>query len=340
VEDVRIAANGWVGWEGDVDGQDANAGTLRFRRWTVEWNGCAETYPGGQPTGCWAQSAGGYGDGLGTGTTGGDWIIEDSLFLHNASDGLDLLYHTLGGRVILDRVRAEGNAGNQVKIAGQATVTNSVLVGNCAFFDGQPFTYDVDACRALGNTIEFAYTGAEQVVLLNSTLYGQGDGLVGAGPRDGFTCDGSETLLARNNVFLGDSDYFDPGDVTFLFYQEGCGALQMASDYNVVHRAKNVECGLAGQFVTSGPHDLCQDPLLVGPFSGPAYGLSLTAASPAVDAGDTTACPAIDHHRLPRPVDGDGDGQALCDAGAYEWRPFSSSIYLPFVIHTGGEKER
>ena len=92
VEDVRIAGNGLVGWDGDLwdDGGDANSGTMRFRRWTVEWNGCGETYPGGQPTGCWAQEAGGYGDGVGTGTTGGDWIIEDSAFLHNTSDGLDL----------------------------------------------------------------------------------------------------------------------------------------------------------------------------------------------------------------------------------------------------------
>ncbi|MGD2206904.1 MAG: hypothetical protein PVH17_09005, partial [Anaerolineae bacterium] len=180
VEDVRIAGNGWAGWDGDIEGDDANTGVLLFRRWMVEWNGCAETYPDGQPTGCWAQSAGGYGDGVGTGPTGGEWIIEDSAFLHNTSDGLDLLYHSLGGRVVLDRVRAEGNAGNQVKITGQTTITNSVLVGNCAFFEGQPFTYHVDHCRALGNTLEVVYTGGEQSTIINSTFYGQGDGLVGA----------------------------------------------------------------------------------------------------------------------------------------------------------------
>ncbi|HUW08982.1 MAG TPA: hypothetical protein VM537_04595, partial [Anaerolineae bacterium] len=100
VEDVRIAGNGWVGWDGDLwDGDDSNSGTLLFRRWTVEWNGCGESYPGGEPVGCWGQTAGGYGDGVGTGATGGDWIIEDSAFLHNTSDGLDLLYHSLGGSI-------------------------------------------------------------------------------------------------------------------------------------------------------------------------------------------------------------------------------------------------
>ncbi len=114
VENVRVAGNGSVGWDGDLwDGDDSNSGTLIFRHWTVEWNGCGETYPGGEPTGCWGQEAGGYGDGVGTGATGGDWIIEDSAFLHNTSDGLDLLYHSLGGRVVLNRVHAEGNAGNR-----------------------------------------------------------------------------------------------------------------------------------------------------------------------------------------------------------------------------------
>ena len=106
VENVRIAGNGSVGWDGDLwegDG-DSNSGTLIFRNWVVEWNGCGETYPGGEPDGCWGQEAGGYGDGVGTGETGGDWIIEDSAFLHNTSDGLDLLYHSLGGIITLNEV--------------------------------------------------------------------------------------------------------------------------------------------------------------------------------------------------------------------------------------------
>jgi hypothetical protein len=334
VEDVRLAGNGWIGWEGDIDGDDSNAGTLTFRHWTVEWNGCVETYPGGQPAGCWDENVGGYGDGVGTGATGGDWIIEDSAFLHNTSDGLDLLYHSEGGRIVLDRVRAEGNVGNQVKITGQAVITNSVLVGNCAFFDGQPFTYHIESCRAMGNTLEVAYTGGEQVTLVNSTLYGQGDGLVGGGPREPGQCNGSEAVTARNNVFLGDTDYFDPGDVTFLFYQEGCGDLKLDSDYNIAYTVKNLECGVDGEYVSSGTHDLCQDPLLAGPLSGEAYGMMLTADSPAIDAGDDTVCPAVDYLGLARPADGDGDGDVVCDMGAYEWWEPVARTYLPLLVRT------
>ena len=320
VENVRIAGNGSAGWDGDLwdDLGDANSGTLVFRNWLVEWNGCGETYPGGEPTGCWGQEAGGYGDGVGTGETGGDWIIEDSAFLHNTSDGLDLLYHTLGGSITLNRVRAEGNAGNQVKVTGQAQIANSVLVGNCAFFENQPFTYWVDHCRALGNTLAAFFTGGDHISIVNSTIYGQGDGLVMPGVREGFECSGTETFTARNNIFVGDTDYFDSSDITYLYYVEDCPTLKLDLDYNLIYNAKNVDCGLTGDYTISGAHDLCQDPRLTGPLDGAEYGMQPAPGSPAIDAGDAGVCPPVDILGAPRPADGNGDGSAVCDLGAYE----------------------
>ena len=324
VEHVRIAGNGWAGWDGDIEGSDSNSGTLTFRHWTVEWNGCAETYPGGEPTGCWAQTAGGYGDGVVTGETGGDWVIEDSAFLHNTSDGLDLLYHRLDGSVTIRRTVAMGNAGNQIKTNGAARIENSVIVGNCGYFEGQPFTHNVDPCRAGGNALEVMYTGGEQVSIVNSTFSGQGDGLLFSGPREGYSCNGSETLTVRNSIFLGGTEYLDPGDITFLFYQEGCGNLKLDSDYDIAYRVKNITCGSNEEYVNSGAHDLCQNPQLFTtmPISG----------SPAIDAGSDAICPPVDIRGTARPADGDGDGNPVCDMGAYEgwvqvWR-----VYLPVVL--------
>ena len=47
------------------------------------------------------------------------------------------------------------------------------------------------------------------------------------------------------------------------------------------------------------------------------HALTLTV-SPAIDAGDNAGCPPIDQRGFPRPRDGNGDGNAVCDMGAYE----------------------
>ena len=260
LEDVRIAANGWVGFDGDVDGDDGNSGTTTFRRVTVEWNGCGETFPGGAPTGCWGQSAGGYGDGLGTGETGGDWVFEDSRFLHNTSDGLDLLYHRRGGTVRIARTRGEGNAGNQLKAAGEVHVVNSVAVGNCGYFDGKSFTHDVDNCRAVGNAVAFAPNAADAISMVNTTVYGEGDCLMEISECTA----GTTTFTARNNVFLGDVDFLQPFEHA-CFYWEDCPGLDFDADWNLVFGTKDDHpCPIGG---TSLHHPQ------LGPTTGDEYGM-------------------------------------------------------------------
>jgi hypothetical protein len=80
------------------------------------------------------------------------------------------------------------------------------------------------------------------------------------------------------------------------------------------------------------------DPLL-GPLAnngGPragagSEGVMLTHAllenSPAIDTGTNAGCPSTDQRGVVRPVDGDEDGTATCDIGAYEYRILR--VYLP-----------
>jgi hypothetical protein len=237
----------------------------------------------------------------------GDWIIELALPTRTR-----LLYHTLGGSIASNG--AEGNAGNQVKVTGQTEITNSVLVGNCAFFENQPFTYWVDHCRALGNTLEIVFTGGEQVSIVNSTLYGQGDGLVGGGAREGFECSGAETITARNSIFLGDADHFDPSDLTFLFYQEGCSDL---NSIRITTSSQRQGCQLwclTGNYTTSA-RTTCEIRCLRVRFPGKC-GMVLNPAARPGGAGEDSVCQPVDILGA-RPQMGTGMA-AACDMGAYE----------------------
>lgn len=62
------------------------------------------------------------------------------------------------------------------------------------------------------------------------------------------------------------------------------------------------------------------DPQLcpLGHYGGATLTQALPTGSAARDAGATTGCPATDQRGLPRPQDGDGQGAAVCDAGAFE----------------------
>ena len=78
------------------------------------------------------------------------------------------------------------------------------------------------------------------------------------------------------------------------------------------------------------------DPLL-GPLQdngGPTWTQALLWGSPAIDAGENNSCPPTDQRGVLRPLDGNGDGIAMCDIGSFELvaPQFNNKFYLPLVI--------
>jgi len=321
VERVRVVGNGWVGWDGDIEGDDHCSGSLEFREVTIAWNGCGETWPGGQPTGCWDQNAGGYGDGLGTGATGGDWSFEDCSIHHNSSDGLDLYYLQPGGSAEVRRTVCRGNAGDQLKVAGTALVVNSLLVSDCASFEGWPLMSD--HCRGGGSAYIADLHRGDTAVVVSSTLAGEGDCVMVAectdsasgGPGD--DCDGSEQLLVRSTTIVGATDFWQPFENSCLYWWDDSQLPvdPVDMDWNLVSNVKD-----QSQVCPQGPNDICADEPGLVDSSIDSFDGHLLADSPAVDSGLAVgtavghgAVPAVDLEGNPRPA-----GSAT-DRGAYEY---------------------
>ena len=253
VERVKIVGNGFAGWDGDIRNgvatvDTSNHGTILFRGGEIGFNGCGERYPGRQIFGCWGQEEGGYGDGLGTGPTSGKWVFEDMYVHHNTQDGLDLLYADGSGSITMIRVRAEANAGNQLKVSGTAVIANATVTGDCAYFStpqhvGAGNMQASDACRASGDAIAAALSDGHTTEIRDSTLTGQGGCLItgsGGGP--------DAVLKLTHNTLSGQPRWDDKTQLT-------CGYFLYESKANIVadgNRLLNVK-------ETSGLHAACGD---------------------------------------------------------------------------------
>ena len=73
--------------------------------------------------------------------------------------------------------------------------------------------------------------------------------------------------------------------------------------------------GTADKTGTSG--NISVDPMFVDQAGGYYY---LQAGSPAIDQGTNTGAPTVDFAGKPRPVDGNGDSNAVTDIGAFEYQ--------------------
>ena len=235
LERVVISANGWAGWDGNIGPDSANSGTLLFREVEIAFNGCAERWPDGEIFGCWAQGGGGYGDGLGTGKTGGHWVFEDSRIHHNTSDGIDLLYLTDDARVTITGSWLEGNAGNPIKLARAGVIRDSVIIGNCGYFSEHPNMQDADHCRGLGDAVYVGLSGGAQTQLINNVITGQGNCLISSGEGER-----QSRLVLIGNLLVGGKYWHEPSKQSCLFHAHS--RHHVGWQDNIIDQVRNRAC--------------------------------------------------------------------------------------------------
>ncbi|MFC3815760.1 choice-of-anchor Q domain-containing protein [Lysobacter sp. GCM10012299] len=305
VERVRINANGWAGWDGDVgEDESSNSGDIILRNVEIAWNGCAEHWQSGEPFACWAQENGGYGDGLGTARTDGHWLVEDSRIHHNTSDGLDLLYtdQSKTATVVVRRTYAAANAGNQIKTAGNALIENSVIIGQCGYFHKKFDMTWSDMCRAMGNALSIGVGRGQKTIVRHNTITGEGDCLILTEGGDK-----SSTVEILNNALIGQPDFLANGDDNNG--ELTCGHYANESDA-VVNFSGNAFWNVKDDQCFKG--NLCgRNPRLTGMEMNDFDAVPL-AGSPLIDGATQSADAGVDYLQHTRP------SGAAPDIGAIE----------------------
>lgn len=227
---IRISLTNNITWDHDtIDGNhgsgwnagnvctgsgcfsDAISGTIIINATKVRFSGCLEAYPRNSSFAasdyneCEDGVAGTYADGFGMPDSYGTWIITDSEFSHNTSDGLDLLY-LHGANIYINRSLFEGNDGNQLKLTGTiVNLTNSILIGNCTYLNNTGKLYGgTTVCRAGGVPLAITPEQGSTFKITNTDIYAATDSDASAvfeiSNRNG-TCNGTETYTLKNDIF-------------------------------------------------------------------------------------------------------------------------------------------
>jgi hypothetical protein len=212
--------------------------------------------------------------------------------------------------------RAVDLHGGAVYNSGHLNMLNSTLSGNrAANFGGGLFNEPNGAVSIKNSTIPFNFADN------NDNNIGSGGGLYNNG---GFIQMG--TTLLWGNLRRG----------PIVHAPDECGGTITSMSHNWLKTAEG--CTLAGGVNVSGV-----DPLL-GPLQsngGPTATHALLEGSPAIDSGPPTYCRdhdgavlTTDQRGLSRHVDGNGNGTAFCDPGAFEFQ-VTYFTYLPLATREG-----
>jgi hypothetical protein len=156
------------------------------------------------------------------------------------------------------------------------------------------------------------------IAIINNTAYN--NGWVDWGGGIAVDNPNAQNVVVRNNI-VSQNLYFQ------ITVAPGVPAQNYTIDHNLIDGYRDHE----DEGETRGNDFVEGDPLFVNPSQADFH---LQETSPAIDQGSANDAPADDYDGHSRPQDGDQDGTAGYDIGAYEVVAYSEHIYLPLVQKT------
>jgi len=227
--------------------------------------------------------------------------------------------------------------------AGQLSITNCSIDNNSAKEGGGIYN---DGILTISNSLLDENIGSEQggglknkepgqATLENVTL-SRNSSNGGSGIFSNFPITLRNVSMVKNvgpGVGFANNDVANLKNTIIAFNSDISNCSGDEADFN--SEGHNLEDGDSCHLNPAGQQDqINTDPVLVGTMpqdnGGPTRTFALGFTSPAIDSGADIGCPSVDQRGYARPVDGDGDGDAFCDIGAYEGET-PLFHYFPFV---------
>ena len=267
-------------------------------------------------------------------------ILTNVNFINNTA-GSGGGMHNENSNPILTNVSFSGNNGRAMynRLGSSPTLTNVTFTSN---YDGGMLNRGYSNPNLInvtfsGNT---AYSGAgiynydnSSPILTNVTFSGNIASDLGGGMKTEY---GSPTLI--NVTFWGNSASRGGGIYNYYSTPTISNTILWGNSPNQIYNFSSsplvTYSDIQGGY--SGTGNINANPLLgaLADNGGFTQTHSLDAGSPAIDTGNTAVCPGIDQREYRRPIDGDNNGTAVCDMGAFEFDSYPAVFSL--IVNVAG----